>query len=100
MSTMDNSTSSYSTSSTTTKKILFLRHGQAQHNPRAEEARNNGCSHETFLQLMHEDDAFDAHLTPLGESQASKAGDLYSDSISSVELLLVAHYRELSKLQI
>lgn len=88
MSTMDNSTSSYSTSSTTTKKILFLRHGQAQHNPRAEEARNNGCSHETFLQLMHEDDAFDAHLTPLGESQASKAGDLYSESISSVELVV------------
>jgi hypothetical protein len=28
------------------------RHGQAQHNPRAEKARNSGCDTETFLELM------------------------------------------------
>ena len=56
------------------KRIVFLRHGQAAHNPRAEVARENGCSFEEFLQLMHEDDAYDADLTSLGENQAKEAG--------------------------
>ncbi|KAL9179329.1 hypothetical protein ACHAXT_008619 [Thalassiosira profunda] len=56
------------------KRILLLRHGQAVHNPRAESARENGCSFDEFLQLMEEDDQFDAALTELGESQATEAG--------------------------
>ena len=54
----------------TTKIVHFLRHGQAEHNPRAEAARDAGASFDEFLQLMKEDDAFDAALTPLGERQA------------------------------
>lgn len=73
---------------TITKRICFLRHGQALHNPRAEEARSNGCSHQRFLDLMHEDDAFDACLTPLGESQASTAGELYKEKLRGVELVV------------
>ena len=42
------------------KTLHFLRHGQAQHNPRAEAARAAGCSFDDFLRLMKEDDAFDA----------------------------------------
>jgi broad specificity phosphatase PhoE len=74
--------------SVTTKTICFLRHGQALHNPRAEEAKDNGCSHETFLNLMHEDDAFDARLTALGEAQATNAGEMYSEKLESVELVV------------
>jgi hypothetical protein len=72
------------------KVLHFLRHGQesacfpfidflmtltinhvfqAQHNPRAEAARTAGCSHEKFLDLMREDDQFDADLTELGRAQ-------------------------------
>lgn len=56
------------------KRILFLRHGQAVHNPRAEKARENGCSFDEFLELMQQDDAYDADLTSLGEQQAKDAG--------------------------
>ena len=56
------------------KRILLLRHGQAVHNPRAEAARENGCSFDEFLRLMSEDDAFDSPLTELGEKQAITAG--------------------------
>eukprot|EP00571_Detonula_confervacea_P003871 CAMPEP_0172323230 /NCGR_PEP_ID=MMETSP1058-20130122/48215_1 /TAXON_ID=83371 /ORGANISM="Detonula confervacea, Strain CCMP 353" /LENGTH=320 /DNA_ID=CAMNT_0013039183 /DNA_START=46 /DNA_END=1008 /DNA_ORIENTATION=- len=56
------------------KRVLLLRHGQAIHNPRAEAARENGCSFEKFLSLMEEDDSFDAALTELGENQARDAG--------------------------
>ncbi|KAL7530591.1 hypothetical protein ACHAWF_005055 [Thalassiosira exigua] len=56
------------------KRVLFLRHGQAVHNPRAEAARESGCSFETFLRLMEEDDALDADLTDLGQKQAIDAG--------------------------
>lgn len=52
------------------KRIVFVRHGQATHNPRAEAAKANGCSHEAFLNLMKEDDQFDAELTTLGIAQA------------------------------
>jgi len=53
-----------------TKRLFLLRHGQAMHNPRAEKARAEGCSHETFLKLMQEDDVLDAELTELGKAQA------------------------------
>mmetsp|Transcript_4961 Transcript_4961/g.10868 ORF Transcript_4961/g.10868 Transcript_4961/m.10868 type:complete len:332 (+) Transcript_4961:85-1080(+) len=71
------STGSYSTTATPLlppKRVLLLRHGQAVHNPRAEAARENGCSFDTFLQLMAEDDQFDSALTELGENQAMEAG--------------------------
>lgn len=54
------------------KRLFIIRHGQAQHNPRAEEARAEGCSHETFLRIMQEDDALDAELTSLGREQARR----------------------------
>jgi broad specificity phosphatase PhoE len=56
------------------KRLLLLRHGQAAHNPRAEVARESGCSFEEFLRLMEEDDEYDAALTRLGEDQAAEAG--------------------------
>lgn len=56
------------------KRVLLLRHGQALHNPRAEAAREKGCDFDTFLNLMMEDDAFDAALTELGVNQAVDAG--------------------------
>ena len=56
------------------KRLLLLRHGQAAHNPRAEVARESGCSFEEFLRLMDEDDEYDAALTRLGEDQATEAG--------------------------
>jgi len=52
------------------KQLYILRHGQATHNPRAEAARSNGCSHEEFMELMRQDDSLDSELTDLGMSQA------------------------------
>ena len=52
------------------KDLIIIRHGQAQHNPRAEHAKANGCSHEEFVNLMRQDDVLDARLTPLGITQA------------------------------
>ena len=62
-------------------RILLLRHGQAMHNPRAEAARASGCSHDTFMQLMKEDDVFDAPLTNLGSSQALVAAETHRDML-------------------
>jgi broad specificity phosphatase PhoE len=75
---------------TTPKRIMFLRHGQAVHNPRAEIARENGCSFDEFLQLMHEDDAYDADLTTLGEEQAKEAGSQYyvRGALQNVEMIV------------
>eukprot|EP00934_Nitzschia_sp_Nitz4_P006556 Nitzschia sp. Nitz4//scaffold63_size106090//43306//44070//NITZ4_004388-RA/size106090-processed-gene-0.124-mRNA-1//1//CDS//3329555969//6546//frame0 len=55
------------------KHLTVVRHGQAQHNPRAEVARANGCDLEEFFRLMREDDALDASLTDLGREQATRA---------------------------
>lgn len=52
------------------KTLYVLRHGQAQHNPRAEAARNSGCSKEEFLELMRQDDCLDSPLTDEGRNQA------------------------------
>jgi len=71
-----------------TKRILFLRHGQATHNPRAEAARSQGCSYETFLDLMKQDDAFDADLTPLGEEQAIRGRNKYQHKLLGVQLIV------------
>lgn len=84
------STSTTASTMTTTnrKRILFLRHGQALHNPRAEEAKENGCSYETFMNLMREDDAFDAHLTELGESQAVEGRLASEQMLQGIELIV------------
>lgn len=55
------------------KDLIIVRHGQAQHNPRAELAKANGCSMEEFVDLMRQDDVLDATLTPLGREQAQAA---------------------------
>jgi len=70
------------------KQIFFLRHGQAQHNPRAEAAKESGCSHETFLDLMRQDDVLDASLTELGKVQALQARQRYKDALETVELII------------
>jgi len=57
------------------------------HNPRAEEAKDKGCSHETFMQLMREDDEFDADLTPLGVSQGQSVKARYLQ-LQKVELVV------------
>lgn len=59
---------------TFSKQLWIVRHGQAMHNPRAEAAKDNGCSHEEFLDLMRLDDTLDADLTDLGEEQAARVG--------------------------
>jgi len=86
------STSTSSTSNTSTtnpkKRILFLRHGQALHNPRAEAAKDAGCSHQTFLDLMQQDDAFDAPLTPLGIQQAITARTENLLKLNGVQLVV------------
>ncbi|KAL3797420.1 hypothetical protein HJC23_010546 [Cyclotella cryptica] len=72
------------------KRIFLLRHGQAVHNPRAEVAREAGCSFEEFLRLMQEDDAFDADLTALGEEQAKEAGshNFVREALQSVDMIV------------
>ena len=71
-----------------TKRILFLRHGQAKHNPRAELAKSKGCSHEQFLDLMRQDDVFDAPLTDIGEEQARKGAEIFGRRLRDVDLVV------------
>lgn len=70
------------------KRVHFLRHGQALHNPRAEAARHGGCDFDTFLRLMKEDDAFDAELTELGRLQAHDAASIGNSSTLAVNLVV------------
>ena len=70
------------------KRLFFLRHGQATHNPRAEEAKDNGCSQETFFDLMKEDDEFDAPLTDLGRNQALGGGSKHRERLDNIDLLV------------
>mmetsp|Transcript_21450 Transcript_21450/g.31076 ORF Transcript_21450/g.31076 Transcript_21450/m.31076 type:complete len:338 (+) Transcript_21450:815-1828(+) len=60
------------------KRLLLLRHGQATHNPRAEKAREKGCSYEEFLDWIRQDDEYDAPLTTLGEQQAQSVHAKYA----------------------
>ena len=68
------------------KRLSIIRHGQAQHNPRAEAAREAGCSFDEFLRLMQLDDAHDADLTDLGENQAQTAREKYA--LDNIELVV------------
>jgi len=74
--------------SNTGKRVFFLRHGQAQHNPRAEKAKDEGCSHDLFMSLMKEDDAFDADLTHLGINQALEQKKKNEHRLQQVELIV------------
>ena len=58
---------------TRTQTISFVRHGQAQHNVRAEAKRDAGCPFDEFIDQMRKDDAFDADLTDVGREQARSA---------------------------
>ena len=60
------------------KRLLIVRHGQAAHNPRAEAAREAGCTHAEFLQIMRQDDVLDAPTTDLGKEQARALRDKHS----------------------
>jgi broad specificity phosphatase PhoE len=70
------------TMATSKKQLYILRHGQATHNPRAEVAKDNGCTHEEFLELMRQDDSLDSALTDVGKSQAS---NVYDQTVKSLE---------------
>mmetsp|Transcript_11913 Transcript_11913/g.33022 ORF Transcript_11913/g.33022 Transcript_11913/m.33022 type:complete len:360 (-) Transcript_11913:126-1205(-) len=52
-------------------ELWILRHGQATHNPRAEKAKEEGCSFDEFLAWMRKDDSLDSPLTELGQEQAN-----------------------------
>lgn len=56
-----------------TQTISFARHGQAQHNVRAERMRDEGCDFDAFIAQMKVDDAFDAELTERGREEARAA---------------------------
>jgi len=69
------------------KELTIVRHGQAQHNPRAEAAREKGCTMKEFIALMREDDALDARLTDFGKEQAT-AARLSHDKAASIQLVV------------
>lgn len=60
------------------KQLWIVRHGQAAHNPRAEKAKEAGCTHEEFLEAMRQDDVLDAPLTDLGIQQALAVNQTHS----------------------
>mmetsp|Transcript_7723 Transcript_7723/g.21482 ORF Transcript_7723/g.21482 Transcript_7723/m.21482 type:complete len:303 (+) Transcript_7723:1-909(+) len=72
----------------TTKRLYLIRHGQAMHNPRAEKARAEGCSHDEFLEIMRQDDHLDAPLTKLGIEQAKEGEARYGHLMQDVDLVV------------
>jgi len=72
----------------TTKRLYIIRHGQAAHNPRAEKARAEGCSHNEFLEIMRGDDCLDAPLTKLGIEQAKEGQARYRHLLQDVQLVV------------
>ena len=62
------------------------------HNPRAEAAKQAGCSFEEFLQKMKEDDCFDAHLTPIGVQQAKQlnASPTAQAAFKSIDIVIAS----------
>jgi glucosyl-3-phosphoglycerate phosphatase len=75
-----------SITTTSTKQLYILRHGQATHNPRAEVAKDNGCTHEEFLEFMRQDDSLDSPLTDLGKTQAE---NVYDQMVKNLSIQLV-----------
>ena len=70
------------------KDLWILRHGQAAHNPRAEEARAGGCSFEEFFELMRQDDSLDSPLTEHGRQQARSISDRLAPMRKHIELVV------------
>ena len=70
------------------KFVWILRHGQATHNPRAEAAKDRGCSHDEFMRLMEEDDSVDSPLTKLGEQQAEQVQAKHGHLLRDLELVV------------
>jgi broad specificity phosphatase PhoE len=68
------------------KQLWIVRHGQAAHNPRAEAAKEAGCSHDEFLEHMRLDDVLDAPTTELGKAQARELRAMHS--LSHLELIV------------
>ena len=58
------------------------------HNPRAEKARAEGCSHDEFLEIMRQDDHLDAPLTKLGVEQARHGEARYGHLLKDAELVV------------
>lgn len=81
---------SISTSASTTKQLFLLRHGQATHNPRAEAAKDAGCSYDEFFELMRQDDSLDSELTALGRQQASRVGEKFGNRLFAATDLIVS----------
>lgn len=71
-----------------TKRLIIIRHGQAMHNPRAENARAEGCSHARFMEIMRQDDCFDSPLTALGKQQAREGEARFGRLLQSVDLVV------------
>eukprot|EP00525_Craspedostauros_australis_P014160 CAMPEP_0198120242 /NCGR_PEP_ID=MMETSP1442-20131203/28383_1 /TAXON_ID= /ORGANISM="Craspedostauros australis, Strain CCMP3328" /LENGTH=262 /DNA_ID=CAMNT_0043778857 /DNA_START=69 /DNA_END=854 /DNA_ORIENTATION=- len=69
------------------KSLYIVRHGQAQHNPRAEAAKAAGCSMQRFFELMRDDDALDADLTQIGREQG-RSSRLSSHVAKSLDLVV------------
>lgn len=72
----------------TFKELFIVRHGQATHNPRAEAAKQAGCSFDEFLELMRQDDSLDSPLTTLGQEQGASVGTAYQHLLSNVEMVI------------
>jgi len=77
--------------STTTQKkkdLWIIRHGQATHNPRAEAAKDRGCSFEEFFDWMRKDDSLDSPLTELGRKQAETVNSNFGSMLRNVDLVV------------
>lgn len=70
------------------QELFVVRHGQATHNPRAEAAKQAGCSFDEFLEWMRLDDSHDSPLTELGRAQGSSVAERYTHLLSSVEVVI------------
>ena len=72
------------------KRIHFVRHGQALHNVNAERMRAEGCSYEEFIAQMQADDAFDADLTSKGRADADACSASCRDVQKTIELVVAS----------
>ena len=90
-----------STAEVSRKTVHFVRHGEAEHNPRAEAKRAAGCSFAEFFETMLEDDVLDAPLTALGIEQAEATHSRVASSSIQPELVVVSpHVRAIDTARI